>query len=73
MSVSGNNIVYFVLFIFKAYSHAYLVDPKTTGQGRDGRYYPTGRMKKLQNKGRNNKSHHCMSPAFFVYDLTSIS
>lgn len=39
MQVADHNFVCVVLFIFKACSHAYLVDLKTTERGREGRYY----------------------------------
>lgn len=40
MQVADHNIGCVVLFIFKAHSHASLVDPKTTERGKEGRYYP---------------------------------
>lgn len=41
MWVSSHNTVCVMLFIAKAHSHSYLVDSKTTGQVREGRWYPT--------------------------------
>lgn len=52
MWVSSHNIVCVMLFIAKAHSHSYLVDSKTTGQVREGRWYSTRRKREHRKKER---------------------
>lgn len=52
MWVSSHNIVCVMLFIAKAHSHSYLVDSKTTGQVREGRWYSTRRKREHRIKER---------------------
>lgn len=52
MWVSSHNMECVMLFISKAHSHSYLVDSKTTGQAREGWYYPTRRIRKLRAQER---------------------